>query len=165
VLAARAALEPRIGAIMAAPVIGERGVRGVLLVCRGKETGSFEVAELDLIATFAAQAGLVLELAEVRRDNERLRLLEDRQRIAGDLQNTVIRDLFSLGLSLQSIAGRATNEGLRRAVCGQVDRLDHVIRDVREAIFALDRASSTTTPGDTPGITHPPAGRDSGQPT
>lgn len=133
--------EPRIGAIVAVPVIGEHGVMGVLTLCRGKGRGTFDSTELEMITTFAAQAALVLELAEARRENERIQLLDDRQRIAGDLRHTVIHDLFALGLSLQGIAARIVNRELNSQLRGQVDELDRVIRDVRSAVFALDPAA------------------------
>lgn len=135
--AAGAARDPRIGATMAAPVIGERGVCGVLMVSRRRDNGSFGAADIEMITAFAAQAALVLELAEVRRGNEMLQLLEDRQRIAGDLQHKVIRQLFAFGLSLHGIAGRLTNPEARRSLNAKVTELDEVIRDIRAAVFAL----------------------------
>jgi two-component system, NarL family, sensor histidine kinase DevS len=133
--------EPHIGAVVAAPVIGDEAVIGVLSLCRRAGRPSFDQTELDMIATFAAQGALVLELAQSRQERERVRLLEDRQRIASDLQRTVIRDLFSLGLSLQSIAGRLTNQDHRRQINNQIDDLDRIIRDVRSAVFALSPAA------------------------
>jgi GAF domain-containing protein len=148
--AERAALQPRIGAIMAAPVIGERGVRGVLLACRRKGDRSFDAGELGMIATFAAQAALALELAEARRNSLRLQLLEERQRIAGDLRDTVIHDLFSLGLSLQCVASRTADPALRDAIGVGVGELDRIIRVVREAIFAVDPTADRHEAGDRP---------------
>ncbi len=130
--------EPRIGAILAVPVVGEHGVLGVLTLCRAEGKGSFGSTELEMITTFAAQAALVLELAEARQENERMQLLDDRQRIAGDLQHTVIHDLFALGLSLQAVAARIANRELNSQLAGQVAELDRIIRDVRAAVFALD---------------------------
>lgn len=69
----------------------------------------------------------------------RVRMLEDRSRIAGDLQQTVIRELFSLGLSLQSTAARAGRTDIEQALTECVDDLDRIIRDVRAVVFARDR--------------------------
>jgi signal transduction histidine kinase len=73
-------------------------------------------------------------------------LLDDRQRIAGDLQHTVIHDLFALGLSLQAIAARTANRELNSQLRGQVDELDRIIRDVRSAVFALDPTVDRSAP-------------------
>jgi GAF domain-containing protein len=138
--------EPRIGAIVAVPVTGEHDVLGVLTLCRAEGRGTFDSTELEMITTFAAQAALVLELAEARRENERIQLLDDRQRIAGDLHHTVIRDLFALGLSLQAISARTTNRELNAQLGDRVDELDRIIRDVRSAVFALDPKADRPQP-------------------
>ena len=46
---------------------------------------------MDVVASFAAQAGVALELAASRAEAERLSLYEDRDRIARDLHDLVIQ--------------------------------------------------------------------------
>jgi PAS domain S-box-containing protein len=72
-------------------------------------------------------------------------LLEDRERIARDLHDTVIQRLFAAGMSLQAAAAKAEPE-VQERVGGVIDELDATIRDIRQAIFrltahTLDRAS------------------------
>ena len=86
-----------------------------------------------------------MQLSQVRRDNEQLHLLEDRQQIAEDLRQHVIHRLFSHGLALQGVASRATNPQVRAAIQTQVDEVDAIIRDIRAAAFSL----TPTTPGGT----------------
>jgi signal transduction histidine kinase len=131
-----AELIPGLGAIVAAPVVGADGVHGVLSLAYQRDS-SFDAADLDMIEGFTAQAGAMLDMAELRRDNERMRLLEDRQRIAHDLQETVIRELFALGLDLQAVAARSSSPEVTAQLTNDVERLDRVIRDVRAAVFAL----------------------------
>jgi len=142
--AAMAEREPRIGATMAAPVVGDGRTRGALLMSRRAGAGSFDPADLDMISAFASQAAFALDLADTRRDNERIRLLEDRQRVAVDLQYTVIRRLFALGLSLEGLASRTARPAVRQALSAKVDELDTIIADVRAAVFALDRPGQST---------------------
>ncbi|GII21452.1 GAF domain-containing protein [Planosporangium mesophilum] len=130
-----------VGAALIAPVAAEGRAAGALIVSKFPENGSFDGADLDMISGFAAQAALVLELAEARRDNERLRLLEDRERIGSDLQHSVIQRLFGLGLSIQAIAARVADRGLERLITDRVEEIDEIIRDIRETVFAL-RASA-----------------------
>jgi PAS domain S-box-containing protein len=69
---------------------------------------------------------------------ERLRILEDRERIARELHDGVIQSLFALGSRLQAAAGGADTNGTAAALFGQaVGELDQIIRDVRGYIFAL----------------------------
>jgi GAF domain-containing protein len=130
-----------VGAAVIAPVAGEGRAAGALIVSRFRENGSFDSADLDMIGGFAAQAALVLELAEARCDNERLRLLEDRERIGSDLQHSVIQRLFGLGLSIQAIAGRVVDPEVEQFITDRVEEIDEIIRDIRETVFAL-RASA-----------------------
>ncbi|MER7008186.1 GAF domain-containing protein [Dactylosporangium sp. NPDC000555] len=135
-----AALElvPEMGATIVAPVTGDRSVHGVLIVAQRRGGAQLTRADLEMIQAYAAHAGLVLDVAALRRENEHIRVLEDRQRIAGDLQETLIRDLFGLGLSLQGAAARIANPDARAALAASVDELDRIIRGVRTAVFAME---------------------------
>jgi len=126
-------------ALIAAPIVGAGDLLGVLLVVRAPGHDPFGPVDVDMIDTYARQVGLALELAEARRDNERLRWVEDRQQIAEDLHDRVIARLFGLGLSVQALASRVTNEAVRSGLGGKVDEIDAIIRDIRAAVFALER--------------------------
>ena len=120
---------------MALPLNGGSGPRGALVA--GRVAGPFTDGDLDMAETFAGQAALALELADSRLDQQRLSLLEDRDRIAHDLHDHVIQRLFATGLSLQSIAGSVTSEGLSSRLELAVEALDETIRTIRSSIFAL----------------------------
>jgi GAF domain-containing protein len=137
---------PGLGAIVAAPVAGADGVHGVLSLAYQRDS-SFDAADLDMIEGFTAQAGVMLDLAELRRDNERMQVLEDRQRIAQDLQQTVVRDLFAFGLDLQGLAARSANPEVAALLTDNVERLDRIIRDVRAAVFTLQPETDVGTNG------------------
>ncbi|MFN0089229.1 MAG: PAS domain S-box protein [Acidimicrobiales bacterium] len=74
--------------------------------------------------------------AEARAGHELAALLADRERIARDLHDTAIQDLFAAALALNAAALRADGE-LQRNLLGIVDRHDDVIREIRTAIFGL----------------------------
>ena len=101
-----------VGPVMALPLIGEWGPRGVIVVGRVEARPRFTEAELDLAGGFAAQAALALELADARADQQRLTVLEDRNRIARDLHDHVIQRLYASGLSLQSALATPRDEQL-----------------------------------------------------
>jgi PAS domain S-box-containing protein len=65
-----------------------------------------------------------------------LSVLEDRERIARDLHDTVIQRLFAAGMSLQVAAAQAGPE-VEGRVGSVVDELDATIRDIRQTIFRL----------------------------
>jgi len=124
------------GRTVAVPVVGG-GAQAVLLLSRSPEADPFDRAELEMISAFAAQAAIALQLATTRHDNERLRLVNDRQDIAQDLHRRVIQQLFGLGLDLQGIAARIPNETIRTLLSARIDEIDLIIRDVRTAVFSL----------------------------
>jgi PAS domain S-box-containing protein len=74
---------------------------------------------------------------ELMRAHEQLALVDDRERIARDLHDTVIQRLFAVGLSLQSALARAGGTELADRIEVAVDEIDATIRDIRTAIFAL----------------------------
>ena len=65
-----------------------------------------------------------------------LSVLEDRERIARDLHDTVIQRLFAAGMSLQAAAAQSSPD-VQQRVGGVVDELDTTIREIRQAIFRL----------------------------
>lgn len=137
-----------IGETIAVPLIGESGINGVLTVSRRPGDEPFDDLDRSLITAVTAHAGLALHLAEVRRDNEQLHLMEDRAQIAEDLRHRVIQRLFGHGLALQGTASRATNPQIRTAIQTQIDEVDAIIRDVRAAIFSLNPPPTAATPAD-----------------
>jgi PAS domain S-box-containing protein len=90
--------------------------------------------------------------AERRKISEAETLADERERVARDLHDTVVQQLFATGLSLQSAAARATDEELAVRLNTAVDSIDSAIRQLRTAIFAAkgsrpldDRASTFLT--------------------
>ena len=57
----------------------------------------------------AAAAGVAIDNARLHARVGELALLEDRERIARDLHDTVIQRLFATGLSLQGASGCPTD--------------------------------------------------------
>ncbi|HZT64565.1 MAG TPA: PAS domain S-box protein [Acidimicrobiales bacterium] len=64
--------------------------------------------------------------------------LEDRERIARELHDTVIQRLFAIGLGLQATSGRFRDELVADRVSQAIEDLDQTIREVRGAIFGLE---------------------------
>lgn len=151
-----------IGQTVAAPMIGDGGVNGILAVSRHPGDEPFDDLDSDLITAVAAHVGLALHLTQVRRDNDQLRLVEDRTQIAEDLRHRVIQRLFGHGLALTATAtaSRAANANARTEIEAQIHEVDAIIRDIRAAIFTLsppagDAATRTDQPADPHGDDSP----------
>ncbi|HUC13032.1 MAG TPA: PAS domain S-box protein [Acidimicrobiales bacterium] len=97
----------------------------------GNETG-FSVVVRD-----------ISELASVRSERDRLLISADRERIARDLHDLVIQRLFGAGLRLQGALGLIDNQPAVARVSSTIDDLDTTIKEIREAIFALESTPGT----------------------
>jgi signal transduction histidine kinase len=128
-----------IGPVLALPLAGSGAPRGALLAGRRGGRPAFSLAELDMAATFAGHAAIALELADARAAQERLTLLEDRDRIARDLHDHVIQRLFAAGLTVQSVI-RECPPGISDQLSRVVEDIDNTIRQIRASIFALQGA-------------------------
>ena len=125
------------GPVMLVPLVDSSGVRGVLAVIRPAGGMPFSDPATQMLEGFAAQAAVALQLAEARREGERVVLYEDRDRIARDLHDLVIQRLFASGMQLESMTRLLDNEEAVTRVRHVVDELDLTIREIRSAIYAL----------------------------
>jgi signal transduction histidine kinase len=125
-----------VGPVMVLPLGGSR-VRGALAIARRHGRHRFSEADLEMAMTFASQAAVALELGDARNDQQRVQLLEDRDRIARDLHDHVIQRLFAAGLTVQSVASGITDAQRADRLAGVVTNLDETIRQIRTSIFEL----------------------------
>jgi signal transduction histidine kinase len=134
-----------LGPLEVVPLGAPGKVRGVLSAGRRQGSMPLSAAAADMLATFAAQAAIGLELAEHRRQAEQMAVFEDRDRIAKDLHDLVIQRLYATGMSLQGVTSLIRAPEVADRVARSVDALDDTIREIRSAIFALQ-----THPGEKP---------------
>jgi signal transduction histidine kinase len=127
----------QLGPAVVVPLGAPGNVRGILTV--GRRPGSLPLAPqaVEVLVTFAAQAGIGLELAEHRKDAERFAVFEDRDRIARDLHDLVIQRLYATGMSLEGVCARIGETENGRRVSSAVEALDETIKEIRSAIFSL----------------------------
>ena len=147
--AAAATLGADIGPLVVVPLAAGEQVRGALMLGRLATRPGFTEADLDMAASFAGHAAVAMELAQVRTDQIILAQAEDHDRIAGDLHDHVIQELFALGMRLEGHAARSDPVTAER-VNGYVDTLNGVIKKIRASIFGLQqprRAGRPARPG------------------
>jgi signal transduction histidine kinase len=126
------------GPTMVLPLQGTQDVRGVLNLIRLRGRRPFSAHDLAMAAGFANHASVALELADSRSAEQKVVLLEDRERIARDLHDHVIQELFAIGLSLESVAALlGPNVEVAQRIQQRVEDIDRTIRRIRTSIFAL----------------------------
>ncbi|MGN6245717.1 MAG: GAF domain-containing protein [Motilibacteraceae bacterium] len=125
-----------LGPVMVVPLVARGRIRGTLAI-GNHGAPVFTEDDLDLAVDAAAQAALALEMADAQTAARRVEVLEDRSRIARDLHDHVVQQLFATGLGLQALASGPGGQQLASALTSHVDALDATIRQIRSAVFAL----------------------------
>jgi two-component system, NarL family, sensor histidine kinase DevS len=149
--AARAAMD-HVGPAVVFPLGAPGSRRGVLTIGRRHGREPFPQAEAAFAASFAAQAGVALELAARRAETERLSVYQDRDRIARDLHDLVIQRLYATGMLLQGTVPMIVSPAVGERVNRAVDAMDETIREIRAAIFALQAREAGSQPDPRAGI-------------
>lgn len=107
--------------------------------------GGFTDDDVVLVEALSRIAGSAVQTARLHDRLRRLAVTEDRARIARDLHDSVIQDLFAVGLSLQSVSARVGDLGASEVLDDSVDRLDDAVEALRAFIFQLQDHSRTPT--------------------
>lgn len=131
------------GPALLLPLRAADSVAGVVVVLRHR--GAFADDQLEMMAAFADQAALALQLATSQRRMRELDVLTDRDRIARDLHDHVIQRLFAVGLSLQGTVPRTREPEVQQRLSEAVDDLQAVIEEIRTTIFDLHGAAAGIT--------------------
>ncbi|WP_146819221.1 GAF domain-containing sensor histidine kinase [Actinotalea fermentans] len=130
------------GPAMYVPLRSGQESLGVLILLRRKGARPFGPADLALSETFAAQAALAFVLAEARAGHERAGLADERARIARDLHDLAIQQLFGAGLQLeqarQDPGARALAPRVAELLDGAQRGLEASVRQIRATLRALD---------------------------
>ncbi len=138
---------PPMRSFLGVPIRVRDEVFGNLYLTDKQSAEVFTDVDEELVVGLAAAAGVAIENARLLARVHELVLVEDRERIARDLHDTVIQRLFATGMSLQSTlaaASRATRGAHSVRIADAVDDLDSTIKEIRTAIFALEHSASRT---------------------
>lgn len=125
------------GAAVAVPLRTGARIWGAICVAREPHRARFTAVEVDAVADLASRVSISIELARAREDQQRTILADDRRRIARDLHDHVIQQLFGTGLSLQALSGRLAPESDRPTLDAAITQIDDAISQIRTVVFAL----------------------------
>jgi signal transduction histidine kinase len=104
-----------------------------------EKAGGFTEEDEALVEFLALTAGSAVSTLRLQERLRRAALLEERERIARDLHDSIIQDLFAVGLSLQALANQLDPAlaDVRRRLDESVEKLDETITSLRRFIFDL----------------------------
>jgi signal transduction histidine kinase len=134
---------PPMRSFLGVPIRVRNEIFGNLYLTDKTTAEVFTDVDEELVIALAGAAGVAIENARLHARVQELTLLEDRERIARDLHDTVIQRLFSTGLALQGAARLAHNPDLVDRLERAVEDLDVTVKHIRSAIFGLERTRAT----------------------
>ncbi|MCK4177157.1 GAF domain-containing sensor histidine kinase [Aciditerrimonas ferrireducens] len=129
---------PPMRSFLGVPLLVHGEVYGNLYLTEKRGGKAFTELDEALVVALAGAAGIAVENARLHARLAELALIDERERIARDLHDTVIQRLFGVGLQLQSVLPVVQLEEVKDRITDAVGELDEIIRQVRTTIFALD---------------------------
>jgi two-component system, NarL family, sensor histidine kinase DevS len=118
------------------PFVADQRRLGTLVLGRVHGQPSYHAFDVAFAEAFAGAAATAIEMGSARAEIDHLSIVAEDERIARDLHDTVIQELFALGMSLQAI-GSSTSGAAGERISAIVQSLDDVIRQIRNTIFRL----------------------------
>jgi signal transduction histidine kinase len=133
---------PPMRSFLGVPIRVREEVFGNLYLTDKRSGEVFTDVDEELVIGLAAAAAVAIENARLQAKIQELALVEDRERIARDLHDTVIQRLFATGMSLQGCIRLIESDAPAAVerVEGAVDDLDLTVKHIRTAIFGLEEA-------------------------
>jgi signal transduction histidine kinase len=135
---------PPMRSFLGVPIRVRDQIFGNLYLTEKETAPEFSEEDEGLAVALAGAAGIAIEHARLHARVRDLTLVEDRERIAAELHDTVIQRLFATGLGLQGTVRSISPPEAAARVETAVADLDQTIRQIRTTIFALQ---SPRTPG------------------
>lgn len=132
------------GPAMAFPMRSQARLWGIVTVARAPGSAPFAPAEIATAVDLGERASLALDLAHAREGQERALLADERARIARDLHDHVIQQLFGAGLMVRAVASALEPGSAPDRLGDAVGALDDAIAQIRTAIFALSARDADT---------------------
>ncbi|MEZ5169288.1 MAG: GAF domain-containing protein [Acidimicrobiia bacterium] len=129
---------PPMTSFLGVPIVVRGEAYGNLYLCDKEDGSSFSAEDENLAVTLAAAAAIAVENARLHTRVQNIAVLSERERIARDLHDTVIQQLFAIGMALQAASRAIDDPAARARVDESVDRLDNTVREIRTTIFGLE---------------------------
>jgi signal transduction histidine kinase len=128
--------------VIEAPLRAKERSVGVLVVATAESNG-FDQQHLRLLSLFGNQAGLFLENARLHEKEREVAVLEERNRLARELHDSVTQVLFSLNLNLEAASDLWERKPEKAAllVTRCQEMAAEALADMRSLIFELRPAA------------------------
>ena len=134
---------PPMHAFIGAPIRVRGQVFGNLYLAERRAGGSFTAADEAAVVALAAVAGSAIANVRLATRSRELSVVRERDRIARDLHDTVIQNLYATGLGLQAaLRSGSAAEDVRNRIARAIESIDSTVKEIRATIFALQDSPS-----------------------
>jgi signal transduction histidine kinase len=137
---------PVMSSFLGVPIVSRDEVVGAFYLTDKENDADFTAGDQDLIEMLAPHAALAMENARLSERSRELSIVEERNRLARDLHDSLVQKLFGVVLAAKSASTLLERDaGQARA---QVDRLGELAQDaiaeLRSLVFQLRPAAIET---------------------
>jgi signal transduction histidine kinase len=134
---------PDMRSFLGVPIVARGGIIGALYLTDKEGASAFSEEDEKLIVLLAAHAAIAIENARLHERSRELSIVEERNRLARELHDSVTQQLFGVVLAAQS-AGELLARG-DDAASAEVERVQALARgameELRSVVFELRPAS------------------------
>jgi signal transduction histidine kinase len=136
---------PMMTSFLGVPVIGRNHQRlGNLYLCDRLDGQSFDEADEAIVVIFASFAAIAIENANLHKQLQKVALKNEQDRIGMELHDSVIQDIYAVGMKLEIIRGKTpladTEQEQFNHIMGDLNR---IIDDIRMYIQNLQNLGKT----------------------
>lgn len=137
---------PVMRSFLGVPIVARGDVVGAFYLTEKEDAGRFSDDDQALIEVFAAHAAIAISNADLFERSRELTVIEERNRLARDLHDSIVQTLFSLSLRAEAAANlAATDPGRAAAELQQVRELSaEAVAQLRSIVFELRPADLAT---------------------
>jgi signal transduction histidine kinase len=130
---------PEMRSFLGVPLVGPDGIAGAFYLTEKEDAEGFDAGDERLICMLAAHAAIAIENARLHERSRELSIVEERNRLARELHDSVAQKLFGVVLAAEAAAtlhergGEEEPAQLRRVQALSREAMD----ELRSVIFAL----------------------------
>src|SRR3954470_1990378 len=126
---------PMMRSFLGVPIVSRGEVIGALYLTEKEDGGTFSLADQRLIVLLAAHAAIAIENARLHERSRELSIVEERNRLARELHDSVTQRLFGVALAAESAQTRLERD--RSAAATELRRVSELARGAMEELRAV----------------------------
>lgn len=130
---------PDMSSLLGVPIVSKGTVIGAFYLTNKQGADGFTEEDQSLIERFAAHAAVVIDNARLHERSRELSVIEERNRLARDLHDSVTQTLFSLSLTAEATAELVDRDpnGARENAHKVSELARDVLHEMRDLVFEL----------------------------